>query len=957
MKRGTFRKSVVELTFLKMKGRFDGFMIGQVLARIAKWVCKRRILCSFLFLMAINMVISLAVLFSNNDPVSMRLSNNLQPFNPPEIARDATISSWLPNSFGMASPGYNVGILYLYVVEAVFQNLWVSQWIIIFAPFWLGSLSMLLLLWKGGLTRSLPVLVVGPLVFSYNWLTLQYMGTWMMMYMYATIPLIILSMIRISRLEGSWTLNALLLSVTLSLGTIFYNVAGMSYMLPFFVVGVFFWIFSPNKTVKRILKSLATLLAGFGLYIALNLGFALPVLMGVLNLGVAGYATSAKFVVPVSNFLGYLQPHYFDSYFPNSLSPFLSLTSPDAHGFSAVGGLLILVVAVLPLIFSKKKNRTLSISLWIMFLLAVIMVLLIHLRSPLVQTIYNSIPLIWPINSADIYLLIFAGLLSVLFTLGLETLLDLRKKITALHTKVRHFRLIALVSCSVLIIMMVATAMFNHDALLIKPQSFSNGAVGKPYPSYINELSNFFDAQRTTVGPFRVLWVPQSHRVNMLMQSNDVYSDFAPSGLSPELHSKIDLLANTINTGKTHDLGLQLALLGYRYIVILNDFPGEGPITISSGGIDTYLTGAPANYERFLDNAGPEIKLINRTDSYSLYRNDYPSQFWRGMLWATNNSDLLSCYSQPAYNTLYVFGNDTQWSAWNSLSNTSAAPTAKLSIAVDNTELINGSSSLQLSLTSGTDGRLDSGIWRWFDPPLNLSSKFISLYAYGSGKQGQIEIILSSDEGANNSYNNMAQWAVPDDLEGWKQIQLPLSTPQQKYGLWNDSKVSGVLIKYFDESLSPQERIDIRLNEISITAINEVPHPQFSQLDIVDISPTYAPTKYIVNVNSPCELIFLQNFDMNWHAYLYDNTNPASELEHVKALDWANAFNVSGVGEKRVLLIYEPQADRDELLLAWSIVAPLATIGPILYAVRVEVPKIKLSTRKFIHFVRRHSAR
>jgi hypothetical protein len=288
------------------------------------------------------------------------------------------------------------------------------------------------------------------------------------------------------------------------------------------------------------------------------------------------------------------------------------------------------------------------------------------------------------------------------------------------------------------------------------------------------------------------------------------------------------------------------------------------------------------------------------------------------------------------------------------VNHTSVAPNAKLSVAIDNTELINGSSSLQLSLTSGNDGRLDSGVYRWFAAPLNLSSKFISFYVYGSGQHGQIQIIFSSDS-AQNSYNNIAQWAVLDDFEGWKHIQLPLSAPQQEFGLWNDSQVSGILIKYFDESQIQKGPIDIRLNEIAITTLttlNEVPQPKFSPLDVIDISPTYAPTKYILNVTSPCELIFLDNFDLNWHAYINDKGGFTHELQHDEVLNWSNAFNVSGEGETQVLLIYQPQTNRDNLLLVWSIVAPLAILGPIFYNARAQVFKIKPVARKLVYFVR-----
>jgi hypothetical protein len=716
-------------------------------------------------------------------------------------------------------------------------------------------------------------------------------------------------------------------------------------MLPFLAVGILFWIFTPNKTVIRTLKSIAIMIGGFGLYILINLGFVLPVLMGLLHSGVANYAASAKFVVPTDNFLGYLKPFYFDSFFPNAISPFLTLNSSSETAFDIVIGLLILFATVLPLIFARKRNRALSVSLWVTFLLTMTMVLLIRVRSPLVQIIYGSFSLIWPINSVDIYLLIFAGLLSLMFALGLDTLLNLWERICLGRSKTGYFKIMALIACLVFIIAPVGAMMLNHNEELLNPQSFSTGAVGTPFPSYINELGNFFNIERANVGPFRVLWVPQSNRVNMVTQSNDVYSDFSLSGVTPGVHSKFELLVNTINSGNSNDVGFQLALLGYRYIVVLNDFQGDGSVLISSGSIDTYLTGAPASFEHYFDSAGPDIKLIQRTESYSLYLNDFPTEFWHGMLWATNSSDVLSYYSSPVYSTWAVLGNDSQWSSWNFFDNATVSPVSTISSDFDKTNAIKGSSSLKLNLIANEYGLVDSGIWRWFNSSLNLNSKYLSFGVYGTGKLGQIQIILSSNA-TSNFYNNTAQWSILDNFVGWKQIILPISAPDQKCGLWNASSVFGILVKYIDGNLNPSDKLSIELNQITFD-FKTTPNLYLSNLQVLQISPLYAPTKYVVDLSGPSQLVFLQNYSPDWHAYLYDDNKTGAELEHTEVFGWANAFNISVSGETRVILIYAPQADRDELLLAWSISAPMAIFCPIIYYSATALSKRKPQKLQF----------
>lgn len=889
---------------------------NHMMRSILRSIVERRTWWAFLVLLGLDFVVSISVLFSTNQPISMQFGNNLQPFNPHEIARDVTISSWFPNNFGMPSPGYNMGILYVYLVQTIFQDPWSSQWVMIFTPFWLSSLTMFLFLSKGRLTDSATVLTAGGLVYTYNWLTLQYMGNHMMMYAYAAFPLVLLCAVRVTLDEGAWWVNSGLFAAALTLGTMFYTVAGVSYMLPFLLAGFLFWMILSRKSIYSIAKSLGTIVLGFGIFFVITLGFSLPVLLGVLTLGVAGYASSAKLVVPINDFLYYLNPYYFETYLPVQIAPLLVLTLPTSQGFLLAMGLLISFIGSLSLISSKERIKVMSIGLWISFLLSLLMATLIQQRSPLVQAIYGSIPFIWPINSADVYILFFGGLLSVLFAFGIQVVTQGTRRFCRMMASRRFLKILVVAIYVVGIFIMTSAPLLSRNAVLVRPESFTSGEVASSYPGYVRGLANSFNQERESAGPFRVLWVPQSNRVNFLMQSNDIYSDFAPSSIPSEVHQKIVTLASTIRNYQSYDIGRELALLGFRYVVVLRDASGEGPVRVSTGGIDTYLTGAPSSFESFFDSSTRDIQLVQRTQSYSVYVNKFVSQDWHGMLFATRDIQVLN--STPSIlQDSSALGDDHQWGEWNARGNSSAAPTAHIAVTIDPSQPVNGSASLLWQITSGGDGKVDSGIWRWLSPPLNLSSRFLSMYLYGAGQKGLFNIILSTDD-ATDSYHNIAEWDIRDDFQGWSHVILSVDHPSRIYGAWNSTYVHGILIKYFGEGFAPYEQMNVRINQV----IQFAPIPEeelnLESMQILAMSPTYAPTKFTVEVNAPSWLVFLQNYDSGWGAYVANGASDG-KLDHVKAVGWANAFRVTGNGPTKVILIYEPQIQRDRLILLWSL--------------------------------------
>ncbi len=80
-----------------------------------------------------------------------------------------------------------------------------------------------------------------------------------------------------------------------------------------------------------------------------------------------------------------------------------------------------------------------------------------------------------------------------------------------------------------------------------------------------------------------------------------------------------------------------------------------------------------------------------------------------------------------------------------------------------------------------------------------------------------------------------------------------------------------------------------------------------------------SPVEYVATAKSdgPFMLVFLQNYDSNWVASV--NDKPLPESNHIKVNGFANAWNISSVGDMSIKLRYETQ-NLTELSVAASVV-------------------------------------
>jgi hypothetical protein len=702
-------------------------------------------------------------------PVSGVNVSILQPFHPAEIARDIAISSWSPIVFGWPLPqGDVLGMLCAYLLQITFQNPWMSQLVLTLLPCWISTASMYFfcqntMVTRSGLTREI-LSMVAALVYGYNWMTLQFLGMQKLAYAYSIFPLILLSSHHIFAGEGRAYMNALLLGLSLTFGTMWHPVAGIAFMVPFIVVGAVSGLVSSTSKSNYIAfgTSIVVLFLAFGIHVVLSLPFTLPVLVRLIPSGVADYAKTAGFVVLSKDWLAYLRPQIFRALLPTALSPFLLLTSPRAQDtILVVSGLFTTIIAFLPLPSLNRKTRSLSLSAALGFTLTAVMILLIKSESSVVPILYDLVPIMWSVNGPSYYIMIATGFLGISFALGLGRLSWKPIRLSCVRS------VLVILIVGTIVLASAAGPLLSNNRMLFNPEVLSNGEAGLTYPSYVADLADRFNEEREINGPFRVLWVPQSNRVNILTVSYDIYSDFSLSinATRPALFERFDRMATAMRNLDTQAVGRELAILGFRYVVVLKDkrlFPGAEYVRISATGVDRYLTGDAANFERFLDSASNDFGLVERTPSYALYSNKVVPTNWYGMIWVAED----------------------------------------------------------------------------FDP----------LHAQG--------------------------------------------------------------------------------------------------MRIVDMSPRYAATRYLVEIDasSLTWLVLAQNYDSGWYAYLLSEGGKRIPLKHSHAFGWSNAFLVVDSGRRMVLVVYEPQFERDVIIYVWFAGLVLVVAGTLGGQIAIKSNKFRQAT-------------
>ncbi len=483
-------------------------------------------------------------------------------------------------------------------------------------------------------TRYWPALVGASLIYSYNWVTFAWIGNLTVTYEYSVAPMVVwlISAIAIDK-RSNYTFE-FLLAICLFFGTLFYSVVGLSILAPAILVGLFAGLFSiRGNIIGNLGRYVSRLVISFLMFIVVSLPFSFPQVVGILTKGGIGYYTSVGFGI-ASSYLAQIGPQNFVNVFAFPVSTFSLLTSPTGTGLLMVIGCVIFCVTLFSLFDSQTKKF--AISLGIVMAMISLLIQLIIAQNPLINSLYSKIPFLVPLDGVVPYSIVLGYIEAILLGIGSCWLISTIQ--LKLWRNGRSFPKLAI--SLILVALLVAPFLFSYNYEILSfgtlsQRTYTSGAESYPgtIPNYLMNLTNFLNHQREDAPtPYRILWLPQENYLSGMITTLSIADLFTSGGLvaNPPLYSDFKNAISELIKGN-QNFSDAMALLGFRYIVILKAISQVQPIGMTTGP-DSYIVGNPTAFNNALSNQ-TNVTMLENNENYTLYEvhegnNVFPSLFW-----------------------------------------------------------------------------------------------------------------------------------------------------------------------------------------------------------------------------------------------------------------------------------------------------------------------------------------
>lgn len=617
---------------------------------------KRHLYFTFSIIVIINLAFTAPLFTVSKEPIISDSGDLWTGYYPVDVGAKI-FSAWSVELFGRPS-NRGMGQLLEYGLQLLTGSAWLSQLLVLFGFFWAASLSMCILIVKGKLSNSVIVTVLASIVYAYNHATLSRLQTWWLG-VYACIPLVLLFALRIFLNEGRHLSNIIGLALSLTMGSLFFGFQTLALLLPFFLValitGFLIETGKMTKRVRHLVFSIGLISASIVLYTLLVLPAAYRPVSILLSHGLAGYAQQ----VSGGTLAGTISPLQFLFYvpimFPYLISPLITLSSPslgtslptveymlESNSFGILGFVLP-AITFMALFLKEKRKKAIVISLFIVYIPILVLLILAQQRSNLINTLYNSFPILHILEAASDYLLVLSAIQAILLTLGLDFALE--KVASMKHEKPKSLRKrIVKVSAMMCLIIIVALPVFSsHDYLVFNFDRIYNrtyiGATGgisysSRIPQYLIDLIVRFNSLRAKEGPLRVLYLPTPDFYIQVFGSSSLPDHFNLNSLGDPVLLQYLLEAFSYMIGdNTTRFGSLLAPVGYKYIVVLKLLNQSLTIQYETFANHPYgIAGNPSLFTAFLEKQ-IDISLVKSTAEYDIYVNNAISARYNGVFW------------------------------------------------------------------------------------------------------------------------------------------------------------------------------------------------------------------------------------------------------------------------------------------------------------------------------------
>lgn len=876
--------------------------------------------------------------------VILRQTDMYAPFLEPRMSCDLFLTAWSPVGGG----AQNVPDLFLpfsCLLTAVLGTP-LAQRVVAFAPLAVAAVGMYLFLSRTRLVENRWVAAGFGLLYAVNWAVLETTQTSLLtatgyLVTYAAVPFVLLCAYGILLERRRLVLRGMGLGVGLA-ACLLQNLEAPVQLLPLllavFAAFLFLWARESARegwrpAARRALPPLGAL----GLAVAVFVLAALPV--------VAAYARAfAAFGVEE----GFAQRHgskifippngpWFGRVYEDAASGFTLLVSPSHAGLAGALGLLVPLLALVPLARSRRPahQKALYLALLVPVAAASWFTAQIVARTPLVDDLFQT-PLVQVLlqgfrTPVKPYFVLLPAM-TVLAAMGADDLLAWARDAG------RRARPAQAAAAGVAAVVVLAGVLSHAGAILHArdyvspftshstqggPHEFPDGVV----PDYFPVLAARFDAERAaTEDEFRVLWLPQeSVPYITISYSMDPQSFLFPPRNATAL-AYVERLVQNATALPPEAFGSALSTLGVKYVVVLHDYaqPAE-PAILYSGPDPQAILGSPARWRDLLA-AAPEFTLAESTPRFDVFRNDaHP-----GNVYAVGAGLAAALRPDPFAAQRAALDAGARAPLLLADADVPLGPPAwpRLDLPPGATRAAFGSGThLQRAVPfdAPPDGNL-TALWLRPAGPVGAppSDVRVEVYAARDGLP----------EGAPLAGVTVGRAAWTDHgPAGHPPLRVPLAarlapgaphvavlspaglTGDDHHAAW--AEPGGGDAAWNGRAWAPAGERTLLVAEGGRPAPAVAP----AQARVLSSWPDTSPTRYRVALDAPGQafLVLAQSFDPQWRATMRDADGTEVALTHFGANGWANGWVVPGSGERVVTLTYGWQAGHSALVAAWAV--------------------------------------
>jgi len=581
----------------------------------------------------------------------------------------AFYSPWHGTLFGSFSTAPN-GYLYAFLLQSASGSVTFTQHTLSLLPIPIAFISSYLMLYSFKKSMFISLAISNLYIFNPVFLS-QVTGATGLLYIYAFAPLVIYFSYRLLQHSQNRVLvvkNILGCSLSLFFATFFSTETILFFsliLLPLLLTSLLKYLLQISAS-RETIRFFAIMAIVFLLYLALSTFTYANWISAIIS---PNSAMGYTFAASKSNYVdrNFFTFNSYTGVFPLPFSVLSVLTFIGQPNIPSLAlGILVICVMASTLWIKRECESTLALAIWLYLLAIAGFLQLIVTSTSTAYSIFKltspaSFPLLVFNEPAEIWfftliwelLLTYLGLIflserllstSFKYELWFHSISLKPTQHAKTISKIRGFKDKAQPILSSILVLFLVISLLLNPILTTLPTTLSqSGSKSETYynnsfygtfsvpnhiPAFLVNLTNYFQNERATLGPFRALFLPTAPNTQLWQELDPFMIAFPPS--NGQLYSYFQHLVIDMNQNSSESPTSILSEMGVRYVVILKVLNESqiGP-TIANSNIGPFaVLGNPSEMIKYFANK-TGIDSIQTTPDYTLFENIFCQNFFK----------------------------------------------------------------------------------------------------------------------------------------------------------------------------------------------------------------------------------------------------------------------------------------------------------------------------------------